>query len=79
MKNVNCSTCERDFRFKTSIFDNRAYFQNLDIYIVKFSFYSPLCIGKLQIIMLTLSQYGAVTLNFICVMDILRVMSYMSS
>ena len=81
MKNVNFSTCKRDFGFKISIFNNRAYFQNLDIYIAKFSFQS-LCIGKPQTIMLTLSQYGAATLNFICVMDIyLRdgVMSYMSS
>ena len=38
MKNVNYSSCKRDFRFKISIFNNRAYFQNLDIYIAKFSF-----------------------------------------
>ena len=38
MKNINCSTCKGDFRFKISIFNNRAYFQNLDIYIPKFSF-----------------------------------------
>ena len=38
MKNGNCSTCKRDFRFKISIFNNGAYFKNLDMCIAKFSF-----------------------------------------
>ena len=54
MKNGNCSTYKRDFRFKISIFNNRAYFKNLDMCIAKFPFNS-FCRGKPQIIVLTLS------------------------